>query len=104
MICISNSDQTQNVYDDPIFFEGYKALRTHDSGFNSALEIPALRELLPSLEGKRVLDLGCGFGDFARFASDSGALEVTAVDVSARMLEEALKLTDDPRISFPNVQ
>lgn len=50
----------QNVYDDPRFFAGYKALRDNDSGLNGALEEPAIQSLLPNLMGKRVLDLSPG--------------------------------------------
>ncbi len=91
----------QNIYDDTAFFAGYSALRREDTGLNAALEVPALRRLLPpSLEGLRVLDLGCGFGHFARFARSQGAREVVAVDVSARMLTAAREATDDPAIRY----
>jgi ubiquinone/menaquinone biosynthesis C-methylase UbiE len=44
------------------------------TGLNEVLEQPALRSMLPeSLEGMRILDLGCGFGDFARKARREGA-------------------------------
>jgi 2-polyprenyl-3-methyl-5-hydroxy-6-metoxy-1,4-benzoquinol methylase len=95
------SGKPQNIYDNPAFFAGYKELRRNESGLNTALEIPALRRLLPtSLRGMRILDLGCGFGDFARFAQENDARSVTAVDVSKRMLEEARQRTDDPAIEY----
>lgn len=98
---MSNSEQRpQNVYDDPVFFEGYRALRQADSGLNGLLEIPALHALLPQVRGKRVLDLGCGFGDFARHARDLGAAAVTAVDISEKMLAEARRLTEDDQIKY----
>jgi SAM-dependent methyltransferase len=90
----------QNVYDDAAFFAGYKALREQDSGLNGALEVPALRRLLPDLAGVSVLDLGCGFGHFARYVRRAGAATVTAIDVSHRMLEEAARLTDDPKVTY----
>jgi 2-polyprenyl-3-methyl-5-hydroxy-6-metoxy-1,4-benzoquinol methylase len=90
----------QNIYDHPRFFEGYRALRQDDTGLNGALEVPALRALLPDLAGKNVLDLGCGFGDFARYAKDQGARSVTALDVSERMIAEAKRLTTDDAIVF----
>ncbi|WP_323118249.1 class I SAM-dependent methyltransferase [Burkholderia alba] len=90
----------QNIYDNPSFFEGYRGLREEDSGLNGALEFPALRRLLPKLSGLHVLDLGCGFGDFARYARAHGAASVTAVDVSSRMLDDARARTDDPDITY----
>lgn len=90
----------QNVYDDPVFFEGYKNLRQDDTGLNGALEVPALHALLPDLSGRRVLDLGCGFGDFARYARGHGAQSVTALDVSENMIAEAARLTVDDNIVY----
>ena len=93
-------DTRQNIYDDPDFFAGYKALRQNDTGLNGALEVPALRRVLPDLAGLHVLDLGCGFGDFARFARGMGAASVLAVDVSEKMIAEAVRLTNDPGIQY----
>lgn len=90
----------QNIYDDPVFFEGYKALRQNDAGLNGVLELPALHRLLPDLSNLNVLDLGCGFGDFARFARERGAASVMGVDISARMLEDAKTRTRDPAITY----
>lgn len=90
----------QNIYDDPIFFDSYKKLRQNDTGLNGALEVPALHALLPDLSGRRVLDLGCGFGDFARYARDRGVRSVTAIDVSEKMISEATRLTADDNIIY----
>lgn len=90
----------QNIYDDPTFFAGYKSLRQNDTGLNGALEVPAVRQLMPDLRGCTVLDLGCGFGDFARYAREAGAASVTALDVSSKMIEEAKRLTKDPTINY----
>lgn len=90
----------QNVYDDPRFFAGYAALRRSESGLNAALEQPALHRLLPSLRDLTVLDLGTGFGNFARYAREHGARRVVGVDVSSRMLAEARRLTSDPAIEY----
>lgn len=85
----------QNIYDNPDFFQGYKALRQNDTGLNGALELPALLAQLPPLTGLSVLDLGCGFGDFARHARHHGTSHVLGLDVSEKMLAEAARLTDD---------
>jgi len=90
----------QNIYDDPDFFAGYAELRRTEGGLNGAVEQPALRSLLPPLAGRRVLDLGCGFGAFCREAQALGATRVVGVDLSQRMLEVARKTTADPRIAY----
>jgi SAM-dependent methyltransferase len=45
--------------------------------------------MLPPLADADVLDLGCGFGPFCRYAVDQGAASVVGVDISERMLAEA---------------
>ncbi|QTF06600.1 class I SAM-dependent methyltransferase [Brenneria izadpanahii] len=95
-------NKPQNIYDDPVFFAKYKDLRRNDTGLNGDLEIPALRGLLPDLNGASVLDLGCGFGDFSRYAREKGAQDVTGVEISGKMLEEANRLTNDDRINYIN--
>ena len=49
----------------------------------------ALREL-PPLDGRRVLDLGCGAGVFLRMAADRGAA-VSGLDASEGLLAEAAR-------------
>ncbi|MDP1619083.1 bifunctional 2-polyprenyl-6-hydroxyphenol methylase/3-demethylubiquinol 3-O-methyltransferase UbiG [Phenylobacterium sp.] len=90
----------QNIYDDPQFFAGYSQLRRSVDGLAGAPEWPALQALLPSLKGARVVDLGCGFGWFCRWAAEAGAAEVLGLDLSARMLARAAELTDDGRITY----
>ena len=59
-----------------------------------------LRRMLPPFEGKRVLDLGCGFGWHCRYAADHGAAAVIGVDLSEKMLEKARADTFDGRIHY----
>lgn len=53
----------QNIYDNEIFFEWYKKIRERKANANNLFEIPALFSLLPDLKGKKIMDLGCGFGE-----------------------------------------
>ena len=71
---------TQNIYDDPGFFAAYRQLRRSVEGLAGAPEWPSLRALLPDLTGLRVVDLGCGFGWFCRWARESGAAHVVGLD------------------------
>src|SRR5262249_42418522 len=77
------SEVTQNIYDDAGFFAGYSRLRRSVDGLDGAPEWPTLRAMLPDVAGKRVVDLGCGFGWFCRFAREAGAAQVLGLDVSA---------------------
>jgi ubiquinone/menaquinone biosynthesis C-methylase UbiE len=87
------------LYDDPVFFAGYSALRASGSGLNDVLEQPALRRLLPSLAALRLLDLGCGMGQFSRWAVAQGAASVVGLDASAKMLAVARE-QDSERIVY----
>ncbi|PLT43931.1 Ubiquinone/menaquinone biosynthesis methyltransferase UBIE [Paenibacillus pasadenensis] len=90
----------ENKYDDPEFFDRYSRMPRSQGGLDAAGEWPALRAMLPPLDGKRVLDLGCGYGWHARYAREQGAASVLAIDLSEKMLERARELTDDPAIDF----
>jgi SAM-dependent methyltransferase len=90
----------QNIYDNPDFFEGYSQLRRSREGLAGAPEWPVLRSMLPPLEGLRVLDLGCGFGAFARWAREMGADSVLGVDLSEKMLARARAQTQDPGVTY----
>ena len=80
--------------DDAIALEAYEMLaeryaaRVDTKAHNAYYERPATLSLLPSVEGKRVLDAGCGPGVYAEWLVDHGA-EVVAFDVSPKMVRLA---------------
>ena len=90
----------QNIYDDEEFFRGYSQLQRSVEGLAGAVEWPAPRALLPDLRGLSVLDLGCGFGWFCRWAREQGAARILGVDVSEKMLARATASTQDAAISY----
>lgn len=90
----------QNIYDTPKFFEGYSRLPRSIHGLDGAPEWPAIRALLPDLSGKRVVDLGCGYGWFARWARQHGAASVLGLDLSQNMLQRAKADTNDASIDY----
>jgi SAM-dependent methyltransferase len=90
----------QNIYDNPEFFAGYSQLRRSREGLAGAPEWPVLQSMLPPLAGARVLDLGCGFGAFARWAREMGAASVLGVDRSKNMLARARAQTPDPGVTY----
>lgn len=83
----------QNVYDRPDFFENYSRLHRSVAGLDGAPEWPSLRAMLPQLRDRKVLDLGCGYGWFCRWAREQGASEVLGLDLSKRMLARAQAAT-----------
>ncbi|WP_064695920.1 class I SAM-dependent methyltransferase [Rhizobium aegyptiacum] len=90
----------QNIYDRPEFFAGYSDLSRSLRGLDGAAEWPAVRALLPDLTGKRVVDLGCGFGWFSRFARSQGAASVLALDISEKMIARARADTSDAAVTY----
>lgn len=90
----------QNIYDQPEFFTGYSRLPRSVHGLAGAPEWPRLRAMLPDLHGKRVVDLGCGFGWFCRWARENGAAQVLGLDLSERMLDRARSLTKDEAVAY----
>jgi SAM-dependent methyltransferase len=79
----------QNIYDNQMFFDGYKKLRENPSASNIIVEKPALFSLCPSFTDKTVLDVGCGYGENCREIANIGATHVVGIDISKRMLEIA---------------
>ncbi len=64
----------QNIYDNETFFEGYRKIRENEVNANKLFEIPALFSLLPDLRGRKVLDLGCGFGEHCKYFMEAACL------------------------------
>ncbi|HEX2939552.1 MAG TPA: class I SAM-dependent methyltransferase [Rhodopila sp.] len=90
----------QNIYDTPAFFARYSRLERSVHGLDGAPEWPAIKAMLPELQGRRVVDLGCGFGWFARWARTQGATDVLALDLSENMLARAKADTADPAVRY----
>lgn len=90
----------QNIYDNPDFFAGYSQLPRQVHGLDGAPEWPAIRAMLPDLVGKRVVDLGCGFGWASRWMREQGAASVLGLDLSQNMIERARADTADTAIEY----
>ena len=86
------SDEREAIKKYSIVGEHYHNLRTkiHPKGwiYNEFLEMPATFELLGNLKGKKVLDIGCGAGIYAKIMTQKGA-RVKGFDITPKMLEIA---------------
>ena len=89
-----------NEYDNENFFEEYAKMSRSRDGLSAAGEWRQLKPLFPSLQGKTVLDLGCGYGWHCRFAAEQGAVQVLGIDLSKKMIEEAKKRNTKSRIEY----
>ncbi|HEJ9059145.1 TPA: class I SAM-dependent methyltransferase [Serratia fonticola] len=91
---------SQNIYDNQTFFDGYAQLSRSVQGLDGAPEWPTIRSILPDLQGKKVVDLGCGYGWFCHSAREQGAAQVLGMDLSEKMLGKAKEMTEDPAIEY----
>ena len=91
-------NDSQNIYDDPKFFEEYTKLRKNQDSANNLEEKPALYSLSPDLTGKTVLDLGCGYGENCPVFTEIGAKKVVGIDLSEKML--AIARRENPDVDF----
>lgn len=90
----------ENKYDDSTFFEQYSKMNRSVLGLQGAGEWHVLQHMLPDFKGKRVLDLGCGFGWHCQYAAEKGAVSVLGIDISEKMLEEARKMNKYPFVEY----
>jgi ubiquinone/menaquinone biosynthesis C-methylase UbiE len=80
------------------FADEYIAMRKDMLDRKVNAEFPVMLELLGDIKNKKLLDLGCGFGDYDKVYSEKGAT-VIAVDNSKKYIEYAKKL-NIPNIEF----
>ncbi|MDR2236358.1 MAG: class I SAM-dependent methyltransferase [Chryseobacterium sp.] len=90
----------ENKYDHPSFFEQYEKMLRSQLGLQGAGEWHALKKMLPDFKDRKVLDLGCGFGWHCRYAVENGALSVTGIDLSEKMLAKAEEINGMEQIRY----
>ena len=69
-------------------------------GLQGAGEWSELQKILPDFCGKRVLDLGCGYGWHCKYAAEHGAFSVLGTDISKKMLAKAQAINSAPQINY----
>lgn len=90
----------ENKYDEQSFFEKYCRMDRSQKGLAGAGEWHVLKTMLPDFTGKRVLDLGCGFGWHCEYAIKQGAKSAVGIDISKRMLEQARRRNHSDKIEY----
>jgi len=80
------------IHKDTISIEPYNEMAKYYEHFvdykpyNAYYERPAIISLLPNIENKKILDLGCAGGWYTKYLLDNKA-DVTAIDVNKNMVE-----------------
>eukprot|EP01132_Coremiostelium_polycephalum_P009345 gene9345-11477_t len=95
MIDNSKLESIGNYYDTkPELFDRLKDNFTKEDGA-FYIENPVMKSLVTNLEGKRCLDIGCGYGTFVIRALKEGAEKVYGIDISNKMITEGKKMIGD---------
>ena len=89
-----------NHYDQPEFFSAYAQMSRSRQGLPGAGEWHQLQPLFPDVNGKDVLDLGCGYGWHCKYAAEQGAKSVLGIDQSRLMIAEADKRNAAPCVQY----
>ncbi len=74
-----------SVYDEKDFLDNYLIRRSRKESPNNAIEKPIITELIGSVKGQDVLDLGCGDGLFGSELLNAGAATYTGIEGSKEM-------------------
>lgn len=90
----------ENKYDDDKFFLKYSQMNRSKEGLIAAGEWETLKKMLPNFFGKRLLDLGCGYGWHCIYAIENGATSAVGVDISYKMLEVAKDKTNSDAVEY----
>ena len=84
----------------PNFFKKYSDMPRSIEGLKGFGEWTEFRSMLPDFTGKKVLDLGCGYGYHCKYVADSGASSVVGVDGSRNMIQKANEINGAPHITY----
>ena len=90
----------RNIYDNSEFFAAYAEMGRSKDGLKAAGEWHQLQPLFPKLQGKKVLDLGCGYGWHCKYAAQMGATEILGIDSSQKMIAKAVADNSDDKIKY----
>ncbi|SHJ31888.1 class I SAM-dependent DNA methyltransferase [Lutispora thermophila] len=69
--------------------KAYEDFTEKEDSYSYAIEWPCIQKILPKLNDKRILDLGCGTGRFSFLFEKENPLSVLGVDISEHMLSIA---------------
>ena len=90
----------QNIFDNEIFFDGYRQIHERKDNANELFVKPSLFSMMPPMEGKTVIDLGCGYGEHCMEYIQKGAASVVGIDISEKMLAVAKAENNHPKITY----
>lgn len=75
--------------------EAYELFNNSEDSYSYNIEWPCIKNLLPELRKKTVVDLGCGTGIFTFLLERFAPEKITGIDLSEEMLKIAKKKADE---------
>lgn len=69
--------------------KAYEDFTENEDSYSYSIEWPCIQKMLPPLNHKKILDLGCGTGRFSFLFEKENPLSVLGVDISEHMLNIA---------------
>ncbi|KAL4876334.1 S-adenosyl-L-methionine-dependent methyltransferase [Aspergillus karnatakaensis] len=97
---LGSAPPSKAMYDSSSLYEAYSVLSQPRNVNMPRAEWPRLLSMLGLVKDTTILELGCGFGWFCRWASEHGAARVVGVDNSRKMLERAEAINMAPEITY----
>lgn len=70
-----------------LYYERRKDKNRFD--YNRDIEVPAMIKMVGNVKNKKILDMGCGFGDLAKKLSRKGAGKIIGFDLSKELIKFA---------------
>ncbi|QOR35007.1 class I SAM-dependent methyltransferase [Clostridium sp. 'deep sea'] len=82
--------------------DAYEQFTNKPSSYSLAIEWPSIKQLLPNIQNKKILDLGCGSGRFSFLLESLNPRKITAIDLSQQMLNKAKEIanTKQSKVEF----
>jgi SAM-dependent methyltransferase len=90
----------ENIHKDTVSMEAYDEMAKYYENYvdtkpwNALYERPATLSLLPEVRNKKILDIGCAGGWYAKYLLDKGA-DIMAIDANENMVEITKKRTQN---------
>lgn len=71
--------------------DAYEQFTEGEDSYSYKIEWPCISDMLPELEGKTVIDLGCGTGRFTFLLEKMRPRKIVGIDLSQKMVDCALE-------------
>ncbi|MEA4919894.1 MAG: class I SAM-dependent methyltransferase [Clostridiaceae bacterium] len=69
--------------------QAYEEFTAGENSYSYKIEWPCIQKMLPDLNGKNIIDLGCGTGRFTFWLEGKSPSRITGIDLSADMIKLA---------------